>query len=262
MLEMNRFSSLAPLRSLARSASVGFVFLASAVALTGAAVADTTIYDFTGVVNPSASNLAEDGEIDQDPSVIQNATFPGRREWGVDWNSWSQASTGEYTNLVGSDDARYQGADPSFGDNAAMIFTFYVNESPLEVDAIDVSVEVGRGASTANGWVYIWNYTLGAYEIVGTQSGTADQVVSTSLTTTPADYIEAGTGELTVFVVNEDTSDWIQVDDISVAIDFTPAPSVPMSGVTGKVLIVLVAVGLGAATLHVRSQRRVEDRVA
>ena len=176
------------------------------------------VYDFTDITNPSGSHKAEDGEIDCTDSMIENGTFPARRDSINGWNNWGEASTAEYAALVGSDDSRYQGADPGSGDNAAMIFEFYVDEDPVDVEQIDVSVELGRNSSTDLGWVYIWNYNTSSYLVLGSQNGTADQVISASVTTNPGDYINSSTGQLTVFAVNEDVSDWIRIDDISVTI--------------------------------------------
>jgi cysteine-rich repeat protein len=190
----------------------------SSASATTPAPPPTTLYDFTGIGAPSAGHLAEDGEIDVADSVIENGTFAGRRDFGSGWALWNEASSGEYANLVGSDDNRYRGADPSSGDNAAMLFTLYVNENPLDVTQIDVSVELGRNASLDLGWVYIWNYTSSSYLVLGSQSGTADQVVAATLSNNAGNYVEPATGEVTIFVVNEDTSDWIRVDEISLTI--------------------------------------------
>jgi len=176
------------------------------------------IYDFSGITAPSSTHTAEDGEIDVDDAMIENGTFPARRDTITGWANWAEASSAEYTNLVGSDDNRYQGADPGYGDNAAMIFEFTIDQDPSDVKQIDVSVELGRNASTDYGWIYIWNYNTSSYMVLGAQSGTADYVISAGVTTNPSDYIEPGTGRLTIFAVNEDDSDWIRIDDITVTI--------------------------------------------
>ncbi|HUU84267.1 MAG TPA: agmatine deiminase family protein, partial [Phycisphaerae bacterium] len=175
-----------------------------------------TVYDFTGITSPSSSHKAEDGEIDVADSMIESGTFPARRDSINGWANWAEATSAEYAALVGSDDNRYQTADPGSGDNAAMIFQFTIAESPADIVQVDVSVEVGRASSTDLGWVYIWNYATSSYLVLGSQSGTADQTISAGLTSNPGDYVETGTGQLTIFVVNEDDSDWIWVDDISV----------------------------------------------
>ena len=178
-----------------------------------------TVYDFTGITSPSSTHSAEDGEIDVDESMIEGGTFPARRGSGISgWDLWGEASTAEYAVLVGSDDNRYQGAFAGLGDNAAMIFESLIAEDPASIAQIEVSVEVGRGDSRRLGWVYIWNYNTGSYLVLGTQSGAEDQVVATNITSNPGDYVEAGTGQLTVFVVNEFSAAWICVDDISVTI--------------------------------------------
>ena len=185
-----------------------------------------TVYDFTGITSPSSSHTAEDGEIDVPDAVIEGGTFTARRDKGINgWNKWGEASDTEYENLVGSDDNRYQGADPGRGDNAAMIFEFIIAEASEDIEQIDVSVELGRASSTDAGFVYLWNYNTSSYLVLGSQSGTSDQVISTSITTNPEDYVEAGTGQLTVFFVNEDVSDYIRVDDISVTVYTQVAPA-------------------------------------
>jgi uncharacterized repeat protein (TIGR02543 family) len=179
----------------------------------------TSVYDFTGVTSPSSTHTAEDGEIDVGDFMIESGTFPARRGTGINgWANWGEATTAEYSKLVGSDDNRYQGANPWFGDNAAMIFEFVIAENPEDIEQIDVSVELGRASPTDLGWVYIWNYNTSSYLVLGSQSGTSDSVVSASITTNPGDYVDPGTGQLTIFVVNEDTSDWIRIDDISVTV--------------------------------------------
>jgi len=186
-----------------------------------------TVYDFDGITSPSSTHTAEDGEIDVADSMIEGGTFPARRDTINGWANWGEATTAEYAALVGSDDNRYQGAGAGWGDNAAMIFEFYVSEAPEDLEQIDMSVELGRGASTDLGWVYIWNYNTNSYLVLGSQSGTADQVVSASISVNPGDYIEPGTGQLTIFVVNENDgwqNDWIRVDDIKVTVYSQVAP--------------------------------------
>jgi cysteine-rich repeat protein len=184
-----------------------------------ATTSDTVIYDLADITSPSATHTAEDGEIDIFDTVIENGLFSARR--GTDltgWNYWNEASSADYAALVGSDDSHYQGADSGYGDNAAMLFTFYVAEDPADILQLDVSVELGRSAETDFGWVYVWDYDTSSYLVLGSQSGTADQVIAATIDTNPGHYVETGTGQLTIFVVNEDDSDWIRVDDISVAI--------------------------------------------
>ncbi|MGB8226977.1 MAG: hypothetical protein WCE45_08990, partial [Sedimentisphaerales bacterium] len=186
------------------------------------------VYDYTGITNPSSSHKAEDGEIDVTDAEIIAGTFGARRDTIAGWALWAEATTAEYAALVSSDDSRYSTADPGNGDNAAMIFEFYVNENPVDVEQIDISVEIGRGASTDLGYAYLWNYSTSSYLVLGTQSGTADGVVSASITSNPGDYINPTTGQVTVFVVNMDDSDVIQVDRILVTVYAqTPAPPGP-----------------------------------
>jgi agmatine/peptidylarginine deiminase len=183
------------------------------------------VYDYTGITNPSGSHKAQDGEIDVSDSMIQNGTFPARQGTGITgWALWAEATTAEYAALLTSDNTRYSTADPGSGDNAAMLFEFYVNEEPEDVTQIDVSVEIGRGASTDLGYAYLWNYSTNSYIVLGSQSGTADQVVSATITTNPGDYIDPTTGQVTVFVVNMDDSDVIRVDQIYITIYSAPTP--------------------------------------
>jgi len=89
-----------------------------------AALPPAVVYDYTGITSPSSSHKAEDGEIDVADSMIENGTFPARRDSINGWARWAEATTAEYGNLVGSDDSRYQGADPGNGDNEAMVITW------------------------------------------------------------------------------------------------------------------------------------------
>ena len=135
------------------------------IAVTVTTVAGNTVYDFTGITNPSASYTAEDGEIDETDAVIANGTFSARRNTITGWANWGEASTGEYGNLVGSDDANYQSADPAGGDNAAMIFEFVIVEAPADIIRIDVNAEVAQGANTDAMFLYLWNYSTSTYTV-------------------------------------------------------------------------------------------------
>ena len=125
----------------------------------------STVYDFTGITNPSSSHTAEDGEIDETDAVIANGTFSARRTTITVWSNWGEASTAEYGNLVGTDDAYYQSADPGGGDNAAMIFELYVTETPADITRIDVNAEVAQGVNTDAMFLYLWNYTTSSYAV-------------------------------------------------------------------------------------------------
>lgn len=181
--------------------------------------AGTTTYDFSTVTSPSSTHTAEDGEIDVSDFVIENGTFGSRRGGIPGWAFWSEASTGEYSNLVGSDNAYYQGNWAGFGDNAAMIFEFDIAENPACITQIDVSVEAGQAFFIFDLlFVYIWDYNTNSYLVGGSKSGTFDSTVSFSVTTNPGDYVQNSDGQLTVFVVNEETDAWIRVDNITVTI--------------------------------------------
>ena len=71
------------------------------IAVTVTTASGVTVYDFTGITNPSASHTAEDGEIDETDTVIANGTFGARRNTITGWGSWAEASTIDYGNLVG-----------------------------------------------------------------------------------------------------------------------------------------------------------------
>jgi hypothetical protein len=180
----------------------------------------STTYDFAGVSSPSSTHTAEDGEIDETDTVIENGTFSARRNTIGGWANWGEATTAEYSNLVGSDNLYYQGANPGNGDNAAMIFEFTTAEDPSCITQIDVNVEAAQGGNPFSDlWlVYLWDYTTSSYLVGGSMNGTTDQVVSFSVTTNPGDYIQTSDGQLTVFVVNEDTAGEIRIDDITVTI--------------------------------------------
>lgn len=187
---------------------------------TAACFPGTVIYDFTGITSPSSTYTAEDGEIDVSDAVIEAGTFGARRDTIGGWANWGEATSAEYANLVGSDNAYYQGADPGCCNNAAMIFEFTIAEDPSCITQIDVSVEAAQGGSPGADllFAYLWNYTTGSYLVGGSMNGTADQVVSFSVTTNPGDYVQDSDSQLTVLVVNEDTSDWIRIDDITVTV--------------------------------------------
>jgi hypothetical protein len=125
----------------------------------------STVYDFTGITNPSATHTAEDGEIDETDSVIANGSFGARRTSMTGWANWGEASTAEYGNLVGSNDAYYQTAAPGAGDNAAMIFEFTIAETPSTITRIDVAAEVAQTAAVDALFLYIWNYTTSTYAV-------------------------------------------------------------------------------------------------
>ncbi|HIF62769.1 MAG TPA: hypothetical protein EYQ35_01260, partial [candidate division UBP10 bacterium] len=176
-------------------------------------------YTYDGITSPSATFTAEDGEIDEPDSTISNGTFSARRDTIGGWSLFSEASTAEYANLVGSDDSRYQTADPNAGDNAVIIFELYLDEDASDITEITVSAEIGRRDSRDFGWVYLWNYTTGSYTIIGDDTGSADAVISKTISIDADQYVHPTTSQVTVFVVNEDDSDWIRVDNISVTVD-------------------------------------------
>lgn len=125
----------------------------------------SSVYDFTGITSPSASDTAEDGEIDVSDTVIEEGTFGARRNTIAGWADWGEATTAEYGNLVGSDDAYYQSANPGGGDNAAMIFEFTIAEAPASITGISVSLEGAQGAATDAWFVYLWDYTASSYAV-------------------------------------------------------------------------------------------------
>lgn len=83
-----------------------------------------------------------------------------------------------------------------------------------------MNVEAARGGSPGADllFVYLWNYTTSSYPVGGSMNGNTDTVVSFSVTTNPGDYVQNSDGQLTFFVVNEDTSDWIRIDQITVTV--------------------------------------------
>ena len=125
----------------------------------------STVYDFTGITSPSSTHTAEDGEIDVADAVVIDGTFGARRNTLPGWSNWAEASTGEYSNLVGSDDNQYQGSDPGNGDNGAMIFEFYIAEAPATITQIDIQVEGAQGAAVASWFLYLWNYSTSSYAV-------------------------------------------------------------------------------------------------
>lgn len=125
----------------------------------------TSVYDYTGITSPSTSHTAEGGEIDETDTIIESGAFGARRDTINGWANWGEATTGEYGNLVGSDDSHYQGADPGSGDNAAMIFEFYITEDRASITQIDVAVEAAQGAATDAWFLYLWNYTTSSYTV-------------------------------------------------------------------------------------------------
>ncbi len=127
--------------------------------------ASTTVYDFTGITSPSATHTAEDGEIDETDANIANGTFGARRNTITGWKNWGEATTGEYGNLVGSDDAYYQASVPGNGDNAAMIFEFVIAEAPSTITQIDVAIEGAQGVAVDAWFVYLWNYNTSTYAV-------------------------------------------------------------------------------------------------
>ena len=83
--------------------------------------------------------------------------------------------------------------------------------------------QVGATSSQGDGYpgsdllfVYLWDYNTGSYLVGGSMNGITDQVVSFSVTANPGDYVQTSDGQMTVFVANEDTSDWIRIDRITV----------------------------------------------
>lgn len=90
--------------------------------------------------------------------------------------------------------------------------------SSAAITRIDVSVEGAQGAAADAWYVYLWNYDTSSYLVGGTAAGTTDAAISFTVTTNPGSYVQDSDGQLTVFVVNQDDSDWIRIDDITVII--------------------------------------------
>ncbi|MDD5011171.1 MAG: agmatine deiminase family protein, partial [Phycisphaerae bacterium] len=222
---------------------------------------DETVYTYSGITNPSGTHKAQDGEIDVTDTVIQTGAFGARRDSISGWNLWAEASTAEYAALVSSDNSRYTTADPGYGDNAAMLFEFYVNEDPEDVVQLDISVEVGRGATTDIGYAYLWNYNSNSYTTIGTQSGTTDAVISYSITSNPEDYINPSNGEVTVFVVNMDDSDTISVDQVTVTV-YSQSSGVTVPNVVGMAQAdansAIISAGLTVGTITTECSNTVD----
>ena len=147
--------------------------------------AGTAAYDFTGITSPSSTHTAEDGEIDETDAVIANGTFGARRDTINGWSNWGEASTAEYGRLAASDDQYYQAAVPGSGDNAAMIFEFYIAEDPAAITQIDVQVEGAQSAAIDAWFLYLWNYSTGSYAVCCTD---VDVVINNEGATPVVDF--------------------------------------------------------------------------
>lgn len=155
------------------------------ISVTITTASGSTVYDFSGVTSPSSTHTAEDGEIDVTDTVIADGTFGARRDTIAGWQNWGEASTGEYGDLVGSDDAYYQSAAPGAGANAAMIFEFTIAETPSTITRIDVLIEGAQGAAIDAWFVYLWNYTASSYAVCCTD---VDVVVDNDGATAVVDF--------------------------------------------------------------------------
>ncbi len=60
--------------------------------------------------------------------------------------------------------------------------------------------------------------TIASIQEDPTIAGTTDQVVLFSATTNAGDYVQSSDGQLTLFMVNQDTDQWIRMDDITVTV--------------------------------------------
>ncbi len=160
-------------------------FVIDDIAVTVTTASGSTVYDFTGITNPSASHLAEAGEIDETDTVIANGTFGARRDTITGWATWAEASTAEYGNLVGSDDGYYAAGNPGNGDNAAMIFEFVIAEAPATITRIDITAEVAQSAAIDAMFMYLWNYTTSSYAVCCTD---VDFTIQNDGATTVVDF--------------------------------------------------------------------------
>ena len=141
------------------------IFRVDDIAVIVTTASGSTVYDFTGITNPSASHTAEDGEIDETDAVIANGTFGARRNTINGWNSWAEASTTDYGNMLGSDDSYFQPTNPDSGDNAATIFEFVIAEAPGTILQIEVIAEVAQDNAVDAMFLYLWNYTSSSYAV-------------------------------------------------------------------------------------------------
>lgn len=168
--------------------------------------------------NASGSYLALDGEIDVADADVASGNFGARRDTIPGWTFWDQATPPELVNLQGSNDAYYQTIDPGTGDNAALLFELYASEDRTAVTQIDLSVEAAQADDKDPVYFYLWDYDAGQYDVLGSLQTKGDLVFTASLTTNPGRYVNPGDGQLTLFIVNQDTDKWVRVDTLSVSI--------------------------------------------
>ena len=180
-----------------------------------------TTYGFSDISNPSSTHTAEDGEIDISDADLATGNLGARRDAGITgWANWAEATTAEYNAIDTSADTYYTTADPGIDVNAAHIFEFDITESLSLITQIDVTVEARNKVDSSDLlYVYLWNYATSSY-LVGASApaNTTDQVMTFSVTSNPGDYVQASDGQLTVFIANQDTSEYTQVDVVRVVV--------------------------------------------
>lgn len=141
------------------------------------AVPNRTVYTFYGLGASSSTNRAYD---------VGNASELGPSDAG-----WAELSAAEYAKIWSSDDQRHSKSHAINNEYALMLFRFKVESRELTAKRIVFSFEGYGTAPTGNGaTVKVWNHTTSAWGNAASGTGSSDETITITLTSSLSDYID------------------------------------------------------------------------
>jgi len=141
------------------------------------AVPNRTVYTFYGLGASSSTNRAYDAG---------NASEPGPSDGG-----WAELSAAEYAKIWSSDDQRHSRSHGINNQYALMLFRFKVQSRELTTKRIILSFEGYGTAPAGNGaTVKVWNHTASAWGNAASGTGSSDETMTITLTSSLGDYID------------------------------------------------------------------------
>jgi len=188
-------------------AIVGLITVMALLTQPSGVLAAEKIYNFAGVVSPSATHVARDFEVDvSDPTdpptddSINTLTTNGLPSGTPDlrtgiygYASDAEASQTQYDAIAASDNIRWRITDPGSGDNACFWMKFEIAEDPVAITQIDVRVEGYQAQLTDKAWLGIWRpgATTAYWKFLEASQQTNDYDYTGTITANLDEYIYA-----------------------------------------------------------------------
>jgi hypothetical protein len=141
------------------------------------AVPNRTVYTFYGLGASNSTNRAYD---------VGNASELGPSDAG-----WTELSAAEYAKIWSSDDQRHSKSHGINNQFALMLFRFKLESRELTAKRIVLSFEGYGIAPAGNGaTVKVWNHTTSAWGNAASGTGSSDEIITVTLTSSLSDYID------------------------------------------------------------------------